>query len=76
MALAALDLLELGQHGFGGDVTGYRLPLGIQPEPADALAIGGNAVVGDEAGHVTHYNVRFRGNKPNPSDGGPCKPRP
>jgi hypothetical protein len=64
VALAALDFLELGQHGVGGDIAGNRLALGIEPKPADALAVGRDAIVGDEAGHVTHYNVRFRGNRP------------
>lgn len=63
MALAALDLLELGQHGLGGHIAGDRVALGIEPKAADALAVGGDAVVGDEAGHVTDYNVRFRSNK-------------
>ena len=47
---SALDLGELGHELAAVHLAGNSLPLRVQPQPTCALAIGRNAVMGDEVG--------------------------
>lgn len=60
---SALDLGELGHELAAVHLAGNGLALRVQTEAARALAVGGNAVIGNEtgqgSGHVQILNVGF-----------------